>query len=1001
MKVAKFLICAVGILALALPVTAQVPTGTLTGHVDDGQVALPGVLVTITSPALQGTKTTTTSVNGDYIFNFLLAGDYTVRFELQGFQTMETGVKISAAQRSTVNATLPQAKVAEEVTVTGSYETISSSGQVASTMTQEMLNKLPLTQQRIDDYAALVAGTTNTGPSNNITISGAASTDNLFMVNGVNIQDNVRNTPTNNLYIEDAVQETTVQTASISAEYGRFAGGVVNMLTKSGGNEYHGALRLNLDSSSWSERAPLQTAPISDVINKTWMATLGGFVLKDRLWFFVGYRDRSTEDSTQTYVTKVPYILPTTEKRYEAKLTFSFNPNHRIIGSYNKTEQEQGNNSFGNPMDLASLYTRQLPTDLGSANYTGVLSDNFFIEGQYSKKTFQFQNSGSRFKDEIYGTLLIDQALGTSYRYWSPTFCGVCDVERRNNQEYMAKASYFLSTSSLGTHDIVFGLDQFVDVRKVNNYQSGSNYRVYGTDVIIRDGVIYPNWLNSNSFIRWTPIFSGSQGTDFVTNSVFLNDKWRLNSNFSFNIGVRYDKNDGKDADGKLVAKDSNISPRVGITWDPKGDGEWLVNAGYAKYVMAIAGSIAGGTAIGGQPATIDFSYKGPQINVDKNAPTSSLTDTAAALETLFEWFHANVDLNNFGSSEYLLPATLSIPGATSQIKDSLNSTSATEWTIGATKRFGTRGMLRLDYVNREFGDFYALQKDTTTGTITTPNGTFDKGYYINDSKLLERKYDAIQIQFSYRPWDVLSIGGNYTYSELKGNVESENTTSGPITSGIYQYPEYRQLSWAYPKGDLNADQRHKARLWVVYDIFNTKHNALSVSLLQSYVSGWPFGGFGTINLVHNKVPYITNTFGYKNPPTTATYYFQNRDTYRTDNETRTDISFNYAFKIPAWGTGIEFFVEPRVMNVLNEKAWVSRNDRLVATVYTSRNSGKGLSDFNPFTTTPVECPQGQTAAQCTALGANYQLAPTFGKPANYQEYQTPRMFTLSVGVRF
>jgi outer membrane receptor protein involved in Fe transport len=996
MKLSKLLVCAVGILAFALSAMAQViPTGTLTGHVDDGQVALPGVMVTVASPNLQGTRSANTSVNGDYIFNFLPPGEYTVRFELQGFQTQETTLKISAAQTAKLDVTLPQATVAEEVTVTGSYETISSAGQVASTFTQDMLNKLP-TGQLVNDYVSLVAGTTNTGPSNNIVISGAASFENLFLVNGVNIQDNIRNTPTNNLYIEDAVQETTVQTASISAEYGRFAGGVVNMLTKSGGNEFHGALRLSLDSSKWSERARLQTAPISDKINQVWMATLGGFAFKDRLWFFAGYRDRSTENSTQTYVTNVPYNTTVKENRYEAKVTFSFNPNHRIIGSYNKTEQSQGGYAFGYPMDLLSIYERQLPTDLQAGNYTGVLSDNFFIEGQYSKKTFQFQNSGSRYKDEIKGTLLIDLSRGNSYRYWSPTFCGVCDVERRNNQEVLIKGSYFLSTPSLGTHDLILGLDTFNDIRKVNNYQSGSNYRIRGSGVIIRGGVIYPQWFNSNTVIRWTPIFAASEGTNFKTNSVFLNDKWRLNNNFTFNIGVRYDKNDGKDSDGRLVAKDANISPRLGATWDPKGDGEWLVNAGYAKYVMAIASGIADGTAVGGQPGSIDFAYEGPEINPDSGAAT--LLDPAAALQIMFDWFHANVDLDNFGTSEYLLAAD--IPGATAQIKGSLNSTNATEYTVGVTKRFGNRGLVRADYVNRTFGDFYALRKDMTTGQITTPNGTFDKGYYINDNKLLERTYDAIQLQFSYRPWDVLSIGGNYTYSKLRGNVDGENTVSGPVSSGIYTYPEYLRTSWAYPIGDLTADQRHKARLWAVYDIFNTKHNSLSVSLLQSYLSGWPYGAWGTINLVSGGVPYVTNP-GYKNAPTTTTYYFTDRDTFRTEAETRTDVSFNYGFKVPAWGANLEFFVEPKVTNVFNEKAWTPRNDRLIATVYTSRNSGRGLSNFNPFTTTPVECPRGNTAAQCTALGANWQLAPTFAKPASYLEYQTPRTFTLSVGVRF
>ena len=992
MRFVRRIVCAVAIAALALPALAQVPTGTLTGHVDDGKVALPGATVTVMSPNLQGERTTVTSVNGDYIFAFLPPGDYKIKFDLQGFQTVETGVRISAAQRATVNATMPQTKVAEEVTVTGNYETISTGQQAASTMTQEMLNKLPIAQN-FNNYASLAAGTTTTGPSQNLTISGAQSWENLFMVNGVSIQDNIRNTPTN-LYIEDAIQETTTQTAAISAEYGRFAGGVVNMLTKSGGNEMHGSVRLNLDSSKWANKAPLQTGVLDDTINRTWMATLGGFVLKDKLWYFLGYRSRVTETSTQTYITNLPYTLPTDEKRYEGKLTFSLTANHRIIGSYIKNDQTQGNNSFGYPMDFASLYNRKLPTDLVSGNYTGILTDNFFVEAQYSRKKFAFVGSGSRYTDPIKGTLLIDLALGNSYRYWSPTFCGVCGPETRDNKEYVGKASYFLSTSSFGTHDLVVGYDSFDDQRKVNNHQSGSDFRIRGSNVIIRGGVIYPQWFNSDTVVRWTPIFASSLGTNFWTNAVFLNDKWRLNNNFSFNVGVRYDKNDGKDSDGKLVAKDSKVSPRLGATWDPKGDGDVLLNASYGKYVMAIANGIADGSAVGGQPGTIDFKYAGPEINTDPNAAT--LLDSAAALTILWNWFNANVDLTNFGTNQYLLGAD--IPGATAVIKDSLNSTNADEYTVGATKRLGSRGLVRVDYIKRTFHNFYDLKRDMTTGTVTTPNGTFDKGYYVNNDSTLERTYDAVQLQASYRFYDRLNVGGNYTYSKAWGNVDGENTVSGPITAGALSYPEYQQLRWTFPKGYLSIDQRHKARVWAVWDLINSKHHSLSVSVLQSYFSGTPYGAVGTIAMSGlNKQPYVANP-GYKTPPTTQTYWFTNRDAFRTDNETRTDLSFNYNFKMPALGALFEFFVEPRITNVFNKKALEAPN----ASVYTSRTSGKGLTPFNPFTTAkPVECPQGSNAATCTQLGANWMKAPTFGKATSYLNYQTPRTFTLSVGVRF
>ncbi len=968
---------------VATATLAQVPTGTLTGNATDGTSTLPGVTVTITSPSLQGSRTAVTSVNGDYIFRFVPPGDYKVKFELQGFQTLDTTVKISAAQTSTVNATMPQATVAEEVTVTGSYETISTSTQAASTLTYDLVNKLPLAGN-MNSYLAMSPGVTATGPSGNYTISGAQSWENLILVNGVSIQDNVRLTP-HNLYIEDAVEETTTQTAAISAEYGRFAGGVVNMLTKSGGNETHGSFRLGLDSPKWSEREPNRTGILDDTINKTYQVTLGGFILKDKLWYFLGGRFRETTTSRQTWVTNVPFETVDNEKRYEGKLTYSINPNHRLIGSYLKNDTKQDNNYFGYPMDMASLYNRELPSDLLSANYSGVFSNNFFVEAQYSRKKFAFVGSGSRYTDLIKGTLMIDMSRGSSYRFWSPTFCGVCDDETRDNEEYLLKGSYFLSTESLGTHDLVAGFDSFNDERFANNYQSGSNFRIYTDGVFIQNNVIFPKILpNAATFIRWTPIFAGSRGTNFKTNSFFLNDKWRLNNNFTFNIGVRYDKNDGKDSDGKVVADDSKISPRLGLSYDMKGDGDLVFNASYGVYAAAIASGVADSTAVGGQPATIDFLYEGPTINA-----TGAVTDTATAIGMVFDWFES-VGGTNLEANPYL--DYVDIPGATVQIPTSLDSTSATEWTLGATKRLGNKGMVRFDYVNREFSDFYVTKRDTSTGKVTTESGTFDLAYIVNDDNLLERTYQAFQLQASYRFTDWLNLGGNYTYSKAEGNLEGETASSGPVTSGIMSYPEYLRPSWYAPKGLLAIDQTHKVKLWVVADVLNTKHNRLSVSLLETYASGTPYGAAGTIDVRG----YVTNP-GYETAPTSQTYYFANRDKWRTDTETRTDLSIDYAFKLPALGTDIELFVQPRVTNVFNEKAVTLVNQA----VWTSRNSGKGLTKFDPFNSTPQECTQySADGLKCTGTG-NWMKANTFGKPATTTDYQTPRTFTISFGVRF
>ena len=277
----RFAILAILVGLAALPLFAQVPTGTLSGHATDGTSALPGVTVTVTSPNMQGTRTTVTNTSGDYIFAFLPPGEYRVKFELQGFQTIDTEVKINAAQTQRVNATMPQAKVAEEVTVTGAYETISTQNTAATSLEHDLVYKLPIAKD-MNNIALLTAGVVaNPGAQGALIISGAPSYENQFLVNGVAVMDNVRGTSTA-LYIEDAVQETTTTTSGISAEYGRFTGGVVNMLTKSGGNELHASLRDTLTSEKWTSASPLQTSARLDTVNNQSEATLGGAVAKRR-----------------------------------------------------------------------------------------------------------------------------------------------------------------------------------------------------------------------------------------------------------------------------------------------------------------------------------------------------------------------------------------------------------------------------------------------------------------------------------------------------------------------------------------------------------------------------------------------------------------------------------------------------------------------------------------------------------------------------------------------
>src|SRR5438309_1683932 len=137
-------------------------------------------------------------------------------------------------------------------------------------------------------------GVTDTGPNNQIVIHGAQSFDNLYLVNGVVVNENVRGQP-QAAVIEDAIQETTLLTGGVSAEFGRFTGGVVSTITKSGGNDFSGSLRDNLTNPSWTKKSDFaaQVANL-DELNHQYEGTLGGRMIRDRLWFFTAGRYQKT-----------------------------------------------------------------------------------------------------------------------------------------------------------------------------------------------------------------------------------------------------------------------------------------------------------------------------------------------------------------------------------------------------------------------------------------------------------------------------------------------------------------------------------------------------------------------------------------------------------------------------------------------------------------------------------------------------------------------------------
>ena len=251
--------------------------------------------------------------------------------------------------------------------------------------------------------------------------------------------------------------------------------------------------------------------------------------------------------------------------------------------------------------------------------------------------------------------------------------------------------------------------------------------------------------------------------------------------------------------------------------------------------------------------------------------------------------------------------------------------------------------------------------------------------------------------------WRVGSRRPVHLLSHAWGNFEGENVGSGPVNFGGTQYPEYKQESWNYPEGDLQIDQRHRARFWATYGVPSAK--GLILSLLETLESGVPYGASnlnttGNFNGIDPR-PYVTGAPAYVNPPSGSStiYFYTARDAFRTQRK-QTDLAINYSRNIPVRRMStLQFFTQAQVINLFNQfqlcgcggtvfqNGGATTQTRIDTSIVTSVNSAK-YTAFNPFTTTPVQ-------------GVNWDYAPTFGTALNRFAYTSPRQFRISFGIRF
>ncbi|HKD18760.1 MAG TPA: carboxypeptidase regulatory-like domain-containing protein, partial [Thermoanaerobaculia bacterium] len=315
-------------------------TGSIVGRiVDPDGNGLPGVTVEATSPSLQGTRSAVTQSDGGYRFPALPPGPYRVRTALPGFRTAEVGATVSLDATAMVDIAMKLA-TEEQIVVHGEAPLIDSTSTTTGTnYTSKVIAQLPTARNYADIVMANPGVATDRGATEGrsltLSIYGATSAENQWIIDGVNttnVMKGVQGKAINNEF----VQEVEVKTGGYQAEYGRALGGVVNVITKSGGNEYHGDGFVYFDSTGTAAEKQFRPGDtgiasmrVVDGERFDYGVDLGGYLLADRLWFFGAYNrvtinsEVSRLQSGGNVSTDARFPLDAADNLYSGKLTWN------------------------------------------------------------------------------------------------------------------------------------------------------------------------------------------------------------------------------------------------------------------------------------------------------------------------------------------------------------------------------------------------------------------------------------------------------------------------------------------------------------------------------------------------------------------------------------------------------------------------------------------------------------------------------------------------------
>lgn len=853
-------------LVVALPLGAQEQTGAITGQVLDNQnLPLPGATVEAKSKSGLVLRTLT-DANGRFRFPRLPIGLYDVEASLSGFQAARvTDLKVDLGKELTVNFTL-QAGFAEEVTVTASAAMVDvTSNATARSFTAEEMASLPLGRD-FSSVVNLAPGSQEEDFLGGISVDGASGAENQFFIDGVNTTDPVDGVQGQGL-VTDFIQEVQVKSAGYNAEFGGSLGGVINVVTKSGGNQFAGdvgffyrndSLEPDSRGAGASTRASYldgrvcgEGLPCAVNFNKDEFTqfepifNLGGPIMKDRLWFFVGFDYRRTEIDRTPWETGTDPRNPTigsqtfsqtlTRNYFTGNIKGQLRENLLLKFAANLTRSKDDGAlpaSDGTTPAAADLSVgTKYPRDSYTLFLDWLATSNLLVNARLARYS-QDENAfgydaryrilfhrGSRdyltqsgvFADM--GDLWQPVGFSTvpSASFWAS------DFDKWDRDQAGADVSYYFDAA--GSHQVKGGV-QYIKLKNNESYGEVGNLFIVRWGLRDRFGIGVIGPYGSVEVRR----FREEGKAESENWALFLQDSWAILPNFTLNYGIRAEQervpNYGHRRDRTLPKWamewdfQDKLAPRIGFSWDVFKDQKVKVYGSWGKYFDIMKLDMPRQSF--GAAQWISYIY--PLNNYNwPNFPNGCHNSTNNP---------ADNPCPNLGN-----PVTIDLRHPTDPkegIDPDLKPMENREWQLGLEFQLTRNGVLGARYVNKKLintiEDIGYLVIDPATGARQEVyiTGNPGKGIVAGDpdgpgpippQAEAIRDYQALELSFERRFADNWFARAFFTLSQLEGNYSglASSDEFGRVDPNIERY--FDGLVYGYDSrgnlvdGPLNTDR--------------------------------------------------------------------------------------------------------------------------------------------------------------------------------------------------